>query len=297
MVPTGHACRFPLTTVALVGRCLVTSIYCPHCGEKRANVLDQIEKCANCGETIPSCPKCESRDTGFIDVYRMVKQLSRGFEHYTAFLWNRHWELIEERESIGKLKSNQLRFVLEVAQRMADRIPNFPRYSPFNPNEGHPDPERNYVDLKLKRYVKIGPLLQLRRSFRKSPNRKLPNEKHFAEKVLASNNPLFHPNENTRMKWAKAAREVLENILGLRKKRGVYQLRNEVIREYRLKGMSQEKICRELDFNEELQQKDPLLKRWRDEFLLPRFFGYLDAFNDLRFKSRIKRIISGVRID
>jgi len=269
MVPTGHACRFPLTTVALVGRCLVTSIYCPHCGE--------------------------SRDTGFIDLNLMVTQLRRGFERYMEFLRNRPWEVIEE--PIGKLKPDQLNYLIRFAQGMADRIPDFPRYSPFNPNEGHPDPERNYVDLKLKRYVKIGPLLQLRKSFRKSPNKKLPNEKHFAEKVLAANNLIFHPNENTRMKWAKAAREVLENILGLRKKRGVYQLRNEVIREYRLKGMSQEKICRELDFNEELQQKDPLLKRWRDEFLLPRFFGYLDAFNDLRFKSRIKRIISGVRID
>ena len=295
MVPTGHACRFPLTKVALVGRCLVTSIYCPHCGEKRANGSRSIEKCANCGETIPSCPKCESRDTGFIDLNLMVTQLRRGFERYMEFLRNRPWEVIEE--PIGKLKPDQRNYLIRFAQGMADRIPDFPRYSPFNPNEGHPDPERNYVDLKLKRYVKIGPLLQLRKSFRKSPNRKLPNEKHFAEKVLAANNLIFHPNENTRMKWAKAAREVLENILGLRKKRGVYQLRNEVIREYRLKGMSQEKICRELDFNEELQQKDPLLKRWRDEFLLPRFFGYLDAFNDLRFKSRIKRIISGVRID
>jgi len=233
----------------------------------------------------------------FIDVNLMVKQLNRGFERYTAFLWHRHWEVIEERESIGKLKPDQLRFVLEVAQRMADRIPNFPRYSSFNPNEGHPDPERNYVDSKLKRYVKIGPLLQLRKSFRKSPNRKLPNEKHFAEKVLAANNPIFHPNENTRMKWAKAVREVLENILGLRKKRGVHQLRNEVIRECRLKGMSQEEICRELDFNEELQQKDPLLQGLRDEFLLDRTFGYLDAFNDPRLKGRIKTMISRVPIN
>ena len=187
--------------------------------------------------------------------------------------WDRHWEVIEEQGLISKLKPDQLRFVLEVAQGMADRIPNFPCYSPFDPNEGHPDPERNYLGLYLRHYVKIGPLLQLRKSFSNSPNKQLPDEKHLAEKVLASNNPLFHPNENTRMKWAEALRKTLGEIREPYKRKKILPESEQLIRLVVMlelqKGADYKNILRKLENEDQdldRMKYSPMFQRYKNRY-------------------------------
>ena len=186
----------------------------------------------------------------------------------------------------------EVNFLIRFAQGMGDRIQSFPRYDSFNPTESLPDPEREYLGLYFREYIQIGPLLRLSKSFT-SPNKKLPNVKYFAEKILAPDNVIFYPSENTRMMWAKVSREVLQVILGLRKNKGVRQLRNEAIREHKLLPISQEEICKKLDLNEELRQTDPVLQKWRREFILKdRLFGYHAAFNHPKLRGRMKKIIS-----
>ena len=103
---------------------------------------------------------------------------------------------------------------------------------------------------------------------------------------------MFHPDDSTRMKWAEAARDVVRDILGLRKDAGFAQQRKEIMRKLRLRGMSQEAICKELDLNEDLKG-DPLLEKWWKELMLkPWPFGYHAAFKHRVLKSRMKKHIS-----
>jgi len=103
---------------------------------------------------------------------------------------------------------------------------------------------------------------------------------------------MFHPNDITRMKWAVVAREVVQDILGLRKDTGVIQLRNEIIQKLRPR-MSQEEICKELDSNEGLRKSDPRLDKWCNLVVENRrLFGYHAAFIHPRLKDSVKKMIS-----
>ncbi len=201
-------------------------------------------------------------------------------------------EQSQERTS-KDLTQQEVDLLIRFAQGMDERISAFYCLDPFNP-KSPPDSEREYLGLWFRLHIQSDPLLQLCQSFiGSSPNRMLPNVEWFAENILAPENLVFDPNDKTRMKWAVVARDVVQDILGLRKNAGIIQLRNEIIRKLKLRKMSQEEICKELDSNEGLRKSDPRLDKWCSLVVENRrLFGYHAAFIHPRLKINVKKMIS-----
>ncbi len=108
----------------------MTSIYCPHCRNKKPNVSRSIEKCIHCEKSIPDCPKYESRNVGFIGIYLLgCYSFRKQFEPPTDLRnkgqesgeieWKHHWENVDEAKAIQSLGSEQRGFLLRVAERLA----------------------------------------------------------------------------------------------------------------------------------------------------------------------------------
>ena len=203
-------------------------------------------------------------------------------------------EQSQERTS-KNLTQQEVDLLMRFAQGMAKGTQSFYCLDPLDPKLS-PDSEREYLGQWFRFHIQSDALLELTESYSKSSaKRRLRNVGWFVEKILASNNLMFSPDDITRLKWAAVAREVVQDILGLRRDNGIIQLRNEIIRKLKLRRMSQEEICKELDLDEELRQSDPRLKKWRDEFLLdPRLSGYHTAFTHTnpKLRGRMKKIIS-----
>ena len=199
---------------------------------------------------------------------------------------------MKERTS-EELTQQEIDLLMRFARGMKERIPSFYSLDPFDPKSS-PDSEREYLGW-FRFHIQKDALLELIVSFSESStSRRLRNVSWFAENILAPNNFYFSPNDNTRMKWAMFAREVVQDILGLRRDNGIIQLRNAIIGKLQRRGkMSHEEICKELDLNYELRKNDPILEKWCKVVAgNRRLFSYHAAFIHSRLNGRVKKMIS-----
>ena len=194
--------------------------------------------------------------------------------------------------SIEKLGKREVQFLIHYGKALSERIPEVSYFEQFEINECGEVSGRDYLDLELQWFVNIPEALRLRERFSKaSRNRQLPPIQYFSERILADNVLFNHPSEQVRLKRAKATREALSEMLGLRKKKKIQQLRDEVIVECQTLGMSQKEICCELDSHQDLL-KDPLLEKWAYDVMFDRRLTFFEALVSVKLEGRLKKLIS-----
>jgi len=194
--------------------------------------------------------------------------------------------------SIEELGKREVGFLIRFGKALSKHIPEVSSFEQFEEKEYGEVSEKDYLDLELQWFVNIPELLSLRVRFATgSRNKQLQNTQYFCESVLAHNVLFNHQNTQILMRRSEAVRGALAEILGLRKKKTIQRLRDEVIVECHIQGMSQKEICRELDSHEDLM-KDSRLEKWAEALMLDHRLTYSEAFVHPRLGGNLKKIIS-----
>ena len=205
-------------------------IYCPYCGEKKGEFSRSAGKCVHCDKPLPACPECGSRDVGFSGVdllgcygckikFPPPEPLHNEGKEADKSDWDGHWDRLEEDELLRKVTEEEFLWAKGFAKQLKSEITAIPDFEPMSVHQRHLSRDRNLAYLlRLRNFLHIGPLLELRRNFSPSKDKDLPlfqclTVEWFTDNVVASSSGVVRLDEEERFRWGSVIREEFKKNL------------------------------------------------------------------------------------